>query len=144
MLFRSDVTIGGGAGYGTGTQGNVIIAAVRGAVGVGVIAPAEKLSVVDGGNVSLGNLASGTATNTVVMKHGTPPLTSPANVTQITGTALGLSVRNVGDVLNILGSHTAPASATDTGSIGEIRFTSTYVYYCTATNTWVRAALATW
>lgn len=45
--------------------------------------------------------------------------------------------------LGIIG-QTAPASATATGSVGEIRVTSTYIYVCTATNTWVRAPLATW
>lgn len=40
--------------------------------------------------------------------------------------------------------NTAPSSASDTGTLGEIRITSTYIYICTATNTWVRAALATW
>lgn len=39
---------------------------------------------------------------------------------------------------------TAPTSATDTGIQGEIRITATYVYICLATNTWVRAAVATW
>lgn len=38
----------------------------------------------------------------------------------------------------------APASAVDTGVVGEIRVTATYIYVCTAPNTWVRAALATW
>lgn len=40
--------------------------------------------------------------------------------------------------------NTAPASATDTGTTGEIRVTDTYIYVCTATNTWVRTALTTW
>jgi hypothetical protein len=39
---------------------------------------------------------------------------------------------------------TAPSSSTDTGFVGEIRVTSTYIYTCIATNTWVRAAMATW
>lgn len=39
---------------------------------------------------------------------------------------------------------TAPASASATGVTGEIRVTSTFVYMCIATNTWVRAAMATW
>jgi len=38
----------------------------------------------------------------------------------------------------------APTSATDTGSTGEIRYDSSYVYVCTATNTWVRSPLNTW
>jgi hypothetical protein len=37
-----------------------------------------------------------------------------------------------------------PASATATGVLGEIRITATFIYICTATNTWVRSALSTW
>lgn len=40
--------------------------------------------------------------------------------------------------------NTAPSSATATGTTGEIRITSDYIYVCIATNTWVRAALSTW
>ncbi|GGH24614.1 hypothetical protein FAZ19_16305 [Sphingobacterium alkalisoli] len=40
--------------------------------------------------------------------------------------------------------NTAPISATATGSTGEIRITSTHIYVCVATNTWVRSALTTW
>jgi len=40
--------------------------------------------------------------------------------------------------------NTAPSSASDTGTLGEIRVTATYIYVCTATNTWVRTSLATW
>ena len=41
-------------------------------------------------------------------------------------------------------SNTAPATAASAGTLGEIRITATHIYYCTATNTWVRAAMATW
>ena len=40
--------------------------------------------------------------------------------------------------------NTAPASATATGTLGEIRIDANYIYICTATNTWKRAAIATW
>jgi len=40
--------------------------------------------------------------------------------------------------------NAAPASAVDTGTAGEIRWTATHIYLCTATDTWVRATLATW
>lgn len=40
--------------------------------------------------------------------------------------------------------QTAPSSATDTGTLGEIRITSDYIYICTATNTWKRVAISTW
>ena len=41
-------------------------------------------------------------------------------------------------------SNVAPSSASDTGVVGEIRVTATYVYYCIATDTWVRSVAATW
>lgn len=37
-----------------------------------------------------------------------------------------------------------PASATAAGNQGEIAWDASYVYVCTATNTWKRAALASW
>tara|TARA_R110000868_G_scaffold112527_2_gene302982 strand:+ start:12367 stop:16146 length:3780 start_codon:yes stop_codon:yes gene_type:complete len=40
--------------------------------------------------------------------------------------------------------NTAPTSATDTGTRGEIRYTEDYMYVCTATNTWKRSAITTW
>ena len=40
--------------------------------------------------------------------------------------------------------NTAPASATATGTLGDIRVTNTHIYVCIATNVWVRAALTTW
>jgi hypothetical protein len=39
---------------------------------------------------------------------------------------------------------TTPASATATGTTGTIVWDADYVYVCTATNTWKRAAIATW
>jgi hypothetical protein len=39
--------------------------------------------------------------------------------------------------------NSAPLSATDTGVTGEIRYTSDYIYICTATNTWKRTAIST-
>ena len=38
----------------------------------------------------------------------------------------------------------APAAITSTGSRGEIRYDSGYIYICVATNTWKRATLNTW
>jgi hypothetical protein len=48
----------------------------------------------------------------------------------------------------ISGQHrlvgTAPASATATGTAGDIRYDADYIYVCTATNTWKRTAISTW
>ena len=43
----------------------------------------------------------------------------------------------------IIPTHT-PASATAAGTAGEIAWDANYIYVCTATNTWKRAALSTW
>lgn len=43
----------------------------------------------------------------------------------------------------ILPTYT-PASATATGTAGEVAWDSSYIYICTATNTWKRAAISTW
>jgi hypothetical protein len=45
---------------------------------------------------------------------------------------------------NLSALNTAPASATAAGTTGQIRVTATHIYVCTATNVWVRTALATW
>ena len=38
----------------------------------------------------------------------------------------------------------APSSASDTGTTGQIRYDSNYIYVCVATNTWKRVAISTW
>ena len=45
--------------------------------------------------------------------------------------------------LNIAALNAAPASATATGTIGEIKFTADHIYVCVATNTWKRVAIIT-
>ena len=44
----------------------------------------------------------------------------------------------------ILGSPTVPASASATGTTGQIAWASGFIYVCVANNTWQRASLATW
>ena len=46
--------------------------------------------------------------------------------------------------MDLAALNSAPSSASDTGVTGEIRFTADYIYVCVGTNTWKRAALATW
>jgi hypothetical protein len=48
-----------------------------------------------------------------------------------------------GDRFRIATAKT-PASAADTGAQGEISWDADYIYVCTATDTWKRAALSTW
>ena len=52
-------------------------------------------------------------------------------------------VRLGGDSIRIVTSKT-PASASATGTQGQIAWDASYIYVCTATDTWKRAAIATW
>ena len=73
----------------------------------------------------------------LVLQNGGTFTDDATNIVQVNGSVKATQYR-----LSAL--NTAPASASDTGTLGEIRITSGYIYICTATNTWVRAALSTW
>jgi len=61
-----------------------------------------------------------------------------------TSSQSGGSLLQVNDNRIRIASSKTPASASDTGTAGEICWDSSYIYVCTATNTWKRAALSTW
>jgi len=63
------------------------------------------------------------------------------NVVKFSTTSTGTTTTGQ---MNIAALNTAPASAGAAGTLGEIRYTADYIYVCTATNTWKRAALSTW
>ncbi|WP_417871789.1 hypothetical protein [Winogradskyella sp.] len=48
------------------------------------------------------------------------------------------------DSFKVRALNSAPASASAPGTVGEIRYTSDYIYVCVAANTWKRTALSTW
>jgi hypothetical protein len=47
-----------------------------------------------------------------------------------------------GTVIHTLSA--TPASASATGTVGTMSWDASYIYICTATNTWKRVAIATW
>ena len=61
-----------------------------------------------------------------------------------TTTNTGGSLLQVNDNRIRIATAKTPASATDTGSAGEICWDASYIYVCTATNTWKRVLLLTW
>lgn len=65
------------------------------------------------------------------------------------GTNTRFAISSVGDVSIstgnfIIATTSTPASATASGTTGTIAWDSSYVYVCTATNTWKRTAISTW
>lgn len=87
----------------------------------------DEVSITTGG--SLGIRCNATATR---LYHGG----NEKMVTQSTGV-------KVDGQMNLNALNTAPASASDTGTTGEIRWVADAVYLCIATDTWVKATLAT-
>jgi hypothetical protein len=68
--------------------------------------------------------------------------TGPAGATGAASTVTG-PTGPTGPASNITGP-TTPASATATGVVGTVVWDANYIYVCTATNTWKRAAITTW
>lgn len=64
-----------------------------------------------------------------------------------TGVATGVTAvaANGAAITTLQGKFvSAPASAAAAGVAGSISYDATHIYVCVATNTWVRATLATW
>lgn len=57
---------------------------------------------------------------------------------------IGIGGSLVAGQLRLSANNTPPASAADTGVLGEIRIDSNFIYYCTGINTWKRTPLSTW
>ena len=65
-----------------------------------------------------------------------------------TDVSLNLTTKGAGVVQAngkpVVTAVSVPATAASTGTTGQIAYDASYVYICTATNTWKRAAIATW
>ena len=66
------------------------------------------------------------------------------DITPVDRTTTPTGVLDVADNKLRVRSAQTPASATAAGNQGEIAWDANFVYVCTATNTWRRAALSTW
>ena len=86
----------------------------------------------DSNSVVIGANAIGIGANKTVIG------TSSTTETKLFG-----SVSLTGDTVNVATQKT-PASATATGTKGDIVHDTNYIYVCTAANTWKRALLSTW
>ena len=91
--------------------------------------------------VNLGNTNKG-----VVIESGESSTGNPIEVNK--NGVLKLIVNQNGEITanqyKVFELNTAPASATATGTLGEIRYTADFIYVCIATDTWKRTALTTW
>jgi hypothetical protein len=82
---------------------------------------------------------SGQTTNTVNV------ITFPNGTTlTVVGTSATQTLTNKTLTSPKISSGTVPATATSTGTVGQVQWDANYIYVCVATNTWKRAALSTW
>jgi len=81
---------------------------------------------------------------------GSSPYSEAMSIDSSGRLLVGTSSNSGGALLQVngdrirIGTAKTPASATATGTTGEIAWDANYIYVCTATNTWKRTAIATW
>ena len=145
-LSTNNVVVGrGGAENATSGSSNVVMGMYSGAKDEGnanvtgmntctLIGYYAKLknSTGDSNSMVLGNAAIGKGDNTAVYGNASI-LSHHFEAGYVEAEEFKLTALN-----------TAPSSASDTGTTGEIRWDANYMYVCTATNTWKRVAVATW
>jgi hypothetical protein len=133
-INTNGLAINNGA-VGPGSGVGLIVA--TGNVGIGTTTPGARVEADTGSASTIGAIIKGSSGQTADMLQVQDSTGAVKTSISATGSATATQYR-----LSAL--NAAPASATDTGTLGEIRVTSGYIYVCVATNTWVRAALATW
>jgi hypothetical protein len=95
------------------------------------------------------NIGNGTAivpSNAfTILKNGLTLLPSVNNTLITNGNGRAIVTKEFADEkYSIKVTTNPPASNSDTGKVGEIRVTATYIYTCIATNVWVRKAATPW
>ena len=114
-------------------------------------AHADTSAATDDHSIVIGALAAGHGSNIAVIGSGNITAWHPGDDNGVDLGSTSYSFKdayvqgrvNAGDY-KVDALNTAPSSASDTGTVGEIRYTADYIYVCVASNTWKRAALSTW
>ena len=90
----------------------------------------------DGSNID--NRALRVFAEPLIVEHG-----SAGEVFNTTTTGIAVTGVTDTDQLRVT-TPSVPASATASGTAGDIAWDADYIYVCTATNTWKRVAISTW
>ena len=109
--------------------------------------------IINGGDNTNPSIYWGTDTNTGIYHDSDNAVKTTINGTKRVEVGAGY-LQVYGDVIatedvkaaqfKLSALNTAPSSASDTGTLGEVRIDASYIYVCTASNTWKRAQIATW
>lgn len=126
---------------GTATVNTALVAGSTALINSGSQAFTTSFHVVSWNNGCFGWASTGTVTTAstadTAIKRASAGLVEINNGTA--GTYRDLVVRNLR-----MSAPTVPATATSTGSEGQISWDSNFVYVCVATDSWKRAALSSW
>ncbi|WP_321377082.1 hypothetical protein [Trichococcus shcherbakoviae] len=122
---------------------NVLLVGGGGKVGIGTTSPNAKLESLATTEQARLSYDSTHYTSFTVGSGGDLTIAPSGGDTNITGTLTASSTVTAAQ-FRLSALNTAPASASATGTLGELRIANGYIYVCVATNTWQRAALATW
>jgi hypothetical protein len=147
FFFRSR---GGALGSNTIVQNDDLVGSLffQGADGTDINSRAAEISAVidgtPGANDMPGRLVFSTTANGA--SSPTERLRIDSSGRLLVGTSSdsgGARLQVNGNRIRIATAKT-PASASDTGTAGEICWDADYIYVCTTTNTWKRTAISTW
>ena len=114
-----------------------------------------RLEATGSGNIAAASLSAvhtgdGSSAFTVGTRNAGGSVTECARIDSSGRLLVGTASDSGGALLQVNGDRIrvatakTPASATATGTAGEVCWDANYIYVCTATNTWKRAAIATW
>lgn len=122
-------------GWESGSRytGGSAMTTVNNSIFIGKLTYAQSNSQTN--QIVIGNEAIGNGSNTATIGDD--------NITDVYISEDATATAHLGK-LHLSSLNTAPSSATDTGTLGEIRITATAIYVCIATDTWVKSDLATW
>ena len=91
------------------------------------------------------------STQFIIFKSGTSGGGGPSEIARFTSDGmLGIGTTSPTTLLDVnadtvrVRTARTPASASATGATGEICWDASYIYVCTATNTWRRSAISSW
>jgi hypothetical protein len=138
-LHSVDVGAGNSAGTGAGGSDHEGGIRVRYSTGFGLSmecwdSAAPRWGIFRWNGTTPHVLFEGVASSSVVHLNGSLGIGTTSATSQLDVSGNSIRIR----------ASSTPASASATGSAGEIRWDADYIYVCTATDTWKRAALSTW
>ena len=142
------ITYGGNVGIGTTSPVYSLDVASTESISASFTSTeAESYIALKDSGTTLGHVRVGSISNELTFRAGNSEgarIDSSGRLLVGTSSESGGSLLQVNDDRIRIASSKTPASAADTGTAGEVCWDSSYIYVCTATDTWKRAALSTW